>query len=286
MRCLGRWSWCVTDSRPVGVFDSGVGGLTVLRAIHDMLPNEATIYLGDLAFFPYGPKSRELVRDRSRAIARYLLSREVKAIVVACNTATSAALSDIAELAPCPVIGVVEPGAAAAVKLSGSKVIGVLATEGTTRSAAYRRAVEMLCPEATIVERACGLLVGLIEEGAGGSDSIRDVVSSSTAELIEGHGCDTIILGCTHFPLVRDEFERAAGESAAIVDSASTTARALASMLTKPSIAATVSSSIQHEFLVTSQAGTFVTQARNLFGEQVEAVVVDLPSRSLEPVAR
>jgi glutamate racemase len=255
----------------IGVFDSGVGGLTVLRAIHDRLPNESTIYIGDLAHFPYGPKPQSEVCDRAIAIARYLEGRGVKAIVVACNTATSAAMDEIRLATTVPVVGVVEPGAEAAIQASRSKIVGVVATEGTVRSGAYGRAIMARCPEAQVTELARGDLVGMIEAGAAGSPKMWDAVATPVRELVQVHGCDTIILGCTHFPLLKAEFERAAGEGVSVLDSATATAAAVAEVIHSDRDGPTV-----HEFMVTAQASTFVRQARRLFGEQVTASVVEV----------
>lgn len=257
------------NSRPIGVFDSGVGGLTVLRAMHLALPRESTVYIGDLAYFPYGPKGQDVVHDRACAIRDYLLELQVKLIVVACNTATSAALADLAATSPCPVIGVVVPGAEAAVKLSGTKRIGVVATEGTTRSRAYRRAILPLCPNAHVSEIASPSLVGLIEAGQTNSRSLREVVEASTNELITARGCDTIILGCTHFPLVRHIFEQISGARATIVDSVASTVTAVCDTLAQQGLLSHAPTEPQHKIFVTAHADAFVRQARLLFGEQL-----------------
>lgn len=273
------------EDLPIGVFDSGVGGLTVLRAMHNSLPCESTIYVGDLAYFPYGPKAQEVVCERALSIRDYLIERSVKAIVVACNTATSAALKELVQSSPCPVIGVVEPGANAAVALSASNTIGVVATEGTTRSQAYRAAVLDICPSALVTEMACGSLVGLIESGEMSSRLVNDVVKETTEELITLHGCDTIILGCTHFPLVRAMFEQASNGRATIVDSVSTTVDAIESLLTTSGLLSQRRGQGSHEILVTAHADAFVRQARVLFGEHVDAALVDIPNAPCEPIA-
>lgn len=273
-----------SDARPIGVFDSGVGGLTVLRAIHDCLPHESTTYVADLDYFPYGPKSRHAIRARVAVIARHLLSRNIKALVVACNTATSAALDIVVEQAPCPVLGVVHPGARAAVRASSSNIIGVVATEGTARSGAYTRAIHQLSPGATVVEFSSGNLVDLIETGQLKSPQIRETVSEAVNALLE-HTCDTIILGCTHFPLVKDEFLRAAGDQVVILDSALATAEELRAVLNGGIVDSARSAKPIHEFLVTAHEESFVKQARTLFGEHIIAdlITVDSSGRSQTP---
>lgn len=266
----------MTDSRPVGVFDSGVGGLTVLRAIHDRLPNESTIYVGDLAYFPYGPKPRGEVQERALAIAMQLVRGDVKALVIACNTATSAALPDVEAALDIPVVGVVRPGAVAAIERSASKVIGVVATEGTVGSRAYSDAIRDICPDAQVHQVAAGELVDLVEAGAMRSQDLRVRVRSAVETLVHGRGCDTIILGCTHFPLIREVFEEAAGDGADVVDSAFATAEALESVLDRSDLEAPVHARAEHRFLVTAHATAFVDQARILFGEHVDARRIDV----------
>lgn len=270
----------MSDPRPIGVFDSGVGGLTVLRAIHDLLPDERTIYLGDLAYFPYGPKSQSVVRARALMVARFLVERGVKALVVACNTATSAALPDVTDSVEIPVVGVVRPGCSAALDRSRSKVIGIVATDGTVQSRAYEQEIHAINLSARVHQIACGGLVDLVEQGAGASAEAGTLVESVVSELTETNHCDTIILGCTHFPLLRNEFEIAGGPEVAIVDSASATAEALARMLGDSSMRLRGSGTSQHVFLVTAHASSFVHQAQLLFGEHIRAEVVEVGSSS------
>jgi len=272
----------VTDDRPLGLFDSGVGGLTVLRAVHDLLPNESTIYVGDLAHFPFGPRPRGEVVDRATALAAYFVDRNVKALVVACNTATSAALSHVERAFPGPVVGVVRPGAEEAVRRSPRHSIGVVATEGTVRSHAYARAIEAVCSDCRVTEISLGELVDLVESGQAQSEVAGSVVSSAVFRLIEGCDCDTIVLGCTHFPLVRRRFEWESAGRAVIVDSATSTASELAALLEQRGLLSR-GTGVSHEFLSTAYADTFVRQARVLFGEDIQASVVEIPSAS-EPI--
>ena len=265
----------MTDTRPIGVFDSGVGGLTVLRAIHDILPGESTIYVGDLAYFPYGPQPLSEVRERARALVEYFSRRDVKALVVACNTATAASIDGVEEWFSGPVVGVVRPGAEEAVDRSSGGRIGVLATEGVVRSLAYSRAILRVCPECEVVQTPLGSLVALVESGAVDSAEARAVVEEAIFGLLDENNCDTIVLGCTHFPLARDLFDRTNAGRAVIVDSAGSTARRLEQVLTESGLLAP-SSKPTHEFLATAHADSFVALARQLFGANVEASVVPI----------
>ncbi len=213
-------------SLPIGVFDSGVGGLTVLKAIREALPNENLVYLGDTARLPYGTKSpTSIARYATQATAK-LLEHDIKMLVVACNTASAVALDALREqMDPVPVIGVVEPGAAAAVAARSGGSHLVLATEATVRLGAYSRAISARDPEAQIREQACELLVSLAEEGWTKGEIADSIVQRYLDEAKDNEFiADCIILGCTHFPLLRDAISAAAGDSVEVVDSAHTTA--------------------------------------------------------------
>jgi len=213
-------------SLPIGVFDSGVGGLTVLKAIREALPNENLIYLGDTARLPYGTKSpASIARYATQATAK-LLEDDIKLLVVACNTASAVALDALREqMDPIPVLGVVEPGAMAAVAARPGGSHLVLATEATVRLSAYSKAILARDPNARVQERACELMVSLAEEGWTRGDIADSIVRRYLHEAEEdGFSADSIILGCTHFPLLRETITAAAGEGVAVVDSAVTTA--------------------------------------------------------------
>jgi glutamate racemase len=210
---------------PVGVFDSGVGGLTVLRALIADLPHEDLLYLGDTARLPYGTKSAETVARYSVRAAEALVGRGIKALVVACNTASSTALPALRERFPqLPVIGVIEPGARAACEASATGRIAVLATEGTVRGGAYQRAIEALRPDAVVTQVACQIFVALAEEGWSEGDAVDAVAERYLAHL--DARVDTVVLGCTHFPLLAGAISRQLGPERRVVDSAATTARA------------------------------------------------------------
>ncbi len=220
--------------RPIGVFDSGVGGLTVLKAIRERLPDEDLVYLGDTARLPYGTKSpASIARYAEQATAR-LLEEDVKLLVVACNTASAVALGSLkASVAPMSVIGVVEPGARAATAARPGGAHLVLATEATVRLGAYRRAIESLDAKAEVRELPCELLVALAEEGWS-EGAIAESIVRRYLDIVNdaGYAPDSIILGCTHFPLLRDVIARTVAPSASVVDSAGTTAEAVQDALT------------------------------------------------------
>lgn len=210
---------------PIGVFDSGIGGLTVLRAIQAALPSERFVYLGDTARLPYGAKSAETVTRYATQATRALMRYDVKMVVIACNTASAVALPVVrAALDPVPVVGVVEPGARAAVAASSAGRIGVLATEGTVRGGAYARAIHALKPSAHVAQAPCPLFVALAEEGWTEGEVPRLAAERYVRPLVSAEGVDTLVLGCTHFPLLAAAIAAAAGPNVTLVDSAETTA--------------------------------------------------------------
>jgi glutamate racemase len=217
-------------SRPIGVFDSGIGGLTVLSALQRTLPDEDFIYLGDTARLPYGTKSRETIERYALQIADLLVERGVKALIVACNTASAAALPALrARHAALPVIGVVDPGAAAAVAATRNGRICVIGTEATVRGGAYQLAIARLAPGATVTTIACQLLVALAEEGWTDGVVAREITARYLLPVFaaaDGVRPDTLVLGCTHFPMLRTVIGETVGPQVEIVDSAATAALA------------------------------------------------------------
>ena len=227
-----------TKGLPIGVFDSGVGGLTVLQAIHDEMPHENLVYLGDTARLPYGTKSPASISRYACQATAQLQQSNIKLLVVACNTASAVALNALREqMDPLPVIGVVEPGATAAVAARPAGEHLVLATEATVRLGAYRKALLDVDPGATVTELACELLVSLAEEGWNDGAIAESIVRRYLAELDgASRHPDSVILGCTHFPLLRDTFARVFDDDVSIVDSASTTAAAVSHLLARLSL--------------------------------------------------
>ena len=255
----------------IGVFDSGVGGLTVFREIARALPHEPLVYLGDSARVPYGTKSPATVVRYSLEAARHLMSRNVQMLVVACNTATAAALPVLKEQLPIPVIGVVEPGARAAVART-SGVVGVIATEGTVRAKAYTNAIHAIDPDVEVIESAAPLFVPLAEEGWANTHVAREVAEIYLEPLIDA-GIDTLVLGCTHYPILRGTIEAVVGDAVQIVDSAETTAQVVkASLGTSKSAGAP-----EYHFLVTDAEERF----RRIAGEFLEREIMNLELVSL-----
>ena len=217
---------------PIGVFDSGVGGLTVVREIMRNLPGERIVYFGDTARVPYGSKSRETVLRYSRQIVRFLESRKVKAIVVACNTASALALDTIEKEAALPILGVVKPGASVAVRPTRNRRVGVLAPERTIHSHLYRTLIQAEDPEITVFGKACPLFVPLVEEGWTKDPITEEVARRYLGELLE-KDIDTLIMGCTHYPLLRSLLREVVGEKVTLVNPAYETAQALKRMLSE-----------------------------------------------------
>lgn len=227
------------DNRPIGVFDSGVGGLTVLKATRRLRPSEHYVYLGDTARLPYGTKSPRTILAYARRAADYLGRHDIKLLVIACNTASAVALAELREaLAPLPVIGVVEPGARAAVAAKPAGRHLVLATEATVRLHAYRNAIALLDSRAEVRELPCELLVALAEEGWN-RDAVAVAIVRRYLEpfFASGWRPQSLILGCTHFPLLKDAVREVVGDDVSIVDSAATTARAVGELLDSSGLA-------------------------------------------------
>lgn len=258
---------------PLGVFDSGVGGLTVLKELRRQLPHESTIYLGDEARMPYGPRPASDIVRFTREALRWFAERDCKLIVIACNTATSAALETVRDEVPVPLIGVVRPGATAAVAASSRRAIGVLATAGTVRSGAYVRAVRDLDPLCDVIQQACPKLVPIVEEGKAGTPealaAVREYVEPLLTEgAVVTPAVDTLLLGCTHYPLLRDELARVAGAAVRVVDSATTTALAVREVLVSHRLLARARTPT-HEVHATGSADRFRAVARTIFREDV-----------------
>lgn len=221
-----------TDEReaPVGVFDSGVGGLTVAREIMRQMPKERITYFGDTARVPYGTKSKDTVIRYSRQIIRFLKTRGVKAIVAACNTASALALEELRPEVDVPIIGVVEPGVRAAAAVTANRRIGVIGTEGTIHSGIYTQYLQQLCPGVRVLGKACPLFVSLVEEGWL-RDEVTTMVARRYLEELKESDIDTLILGCTHYPLLRSTVADIMGEKVRLVNPAYETAVSLKSLL-------------------------------------------------------
>jgi len=220
---------------PIGIFDSGVGGLTVYRALHEQLPDERFVYLGDTARVPYGTKSLRTVERYAVENARFLAAHGIKLLVVACNTASALALPAIGARVRLPVVGVIEPGAQAAARVSPGGRIGVIATEATVQSGAYRRAIKTFTPGAEVIERACPLFVALAEEGWAETDVARTVAAEYLKD-VRGGRVDTLVLGCTHYPILRRVIQETVGAEVQLIDSGEATAASVEELLARENL--------------------------------------------------
>jgi glutamate racemase len=265
---------------PIGVFDSGVGGLTVLRALRSALPREHFIYLGDTARLPYGTKSAATVSRYAVQAARVLVERGVKALVIACNTASAVALDELRRnYAPLPVFGVVEPGAAAACRASRSGRIAVIATESTVRGGAYQRAILARRSDARVLARPCPLLVSLAEEGWIAGDVPERVVAAYLgAWLHEAAQPDCLLLGCTHFPILAPLLQRVAGAEFELVDSAATTARAVVDALDEAGLRRAIGSGApaHQQLLATDGRERFARVGQHFLGETLQPSAIEI----------
>jgi glutamate racemase len=269
----------VKADAPLGVFDSGLGGLTVVRALRQALPQEQIVYLGDTARVPYGTKGAATVIRYALACARHLIARDVKAIVVACNTVSAIAPDRLRIELDVPILGVVEPGARAAVAATRTGRIGVLATAGTISSGAYPRAVAQLSTRAEVIGQSAPLLVPLAEEGWTEGEVPRLVVRRYLEPLARA-GVDVIVLGCTHYPLLRDiiaeEVRELIGPEVTVVDSALATAADVGSFLLARGMARTPTGALARprpiQLLVTDVPATFRDAARRFLGDEVDEV--------------
>ena len=260
----------MSDSRPIGVFDSGIGGLTVVKALCDLLPNENIFYLGDTARVPYGPKSPETVQRYAVELAGILTQKDAKALVVACNTVSSVALPLLTKKFSTPVIGVIEPGARAALQATRNRHIGVIGTRATIRSGSYDKTLRAADDNVRVSSRACPLLVPLIEEGLL-NDEVTDQMIIRYLEPMLADGIDTLVLGCTHYPLLKNAIARALKRQIMLVDSAENCARAVEEILDQHSLRAASSNRGALHVALTDAADNFLNVARDAlqlsFGE-------------------
>lgn len=260
----------------IGVFDSGVGGLTVLRALMEQLPNERTVYLGDTARVPYGTRSQATVTRYALGNARFLVERQIKLLVVACNTVSAESLPALRAAFNVPVVGVVEPGARAAFEASSGGVVGVIGTQGTIASGAYEKALKSLNPSMRVVSRSCPLFVPLAEEGWTEGD-VPKLAAERYLAPFRNDGVSALVLGCTHYPLLRDAIGEAL-PGVALVDSATATAMAVRTLLSEQQLLRE-SPAPEHAVFVTDLPASFARVAERFLGralppvEQVDVTV-------------
>lgn len=259
--------------RPIGVFDSGVGGLTVLSELRGRLPRESTVYLGDNARTPYGPRPAAEVRRFTLEAVDWLLAQDVKLLVLACNTATARALDLVRERATVPVIGVVRPGAVAAAAATRSGQVAVIATAGTVESGAYPDAIVEAAPRTRVTQLACPELVPMVEAGILDGRRAETVLRAYLEPLLgETPEIDTLLLGCTHYPLLRPLIGRIVGDAVAVVDSALTTALAVEDLLDALGARADQAADPSHRIATTGDVDAFVSVASRLFGDRLPSV--------------
>lgn len=261
----------VKKSAPVGVFDSGVGGLTVAREIMRHLPNENIVYFGDTARVPYGSKSKDNIIRYSRQIIHFLRTKGVKAIVIACNTASALALDVVREESDIPIIGVVEPGARAALETTKTRKIGVIGTEGTIRSAMYEKIIQGIDSEASVIGKACPLFVPLVEEGFAKHRVTQEIIDYYLASFMETD-IDSLILGCTHYPLLRSRIREYVGEKITLVNPAYETAMDLKQLLKARDMENTDNSQehAAYSFYVSDAADKFKQFANSILPYDIE----------------
>ena len=268
-------------ARPIGVFDSGIGGLTVVSALRALLPNESIYYLGDTARVPYGGKSETTVQRYSLEIAAMLLDKQAKTIVVACNTASALALSQLEKALPVTVTGVILPGARAAIAKTRTGHVGVIGTRATIKSGAYERALRSLNPDVRVTARACPLLVPLIEEGWLESAITDEIIMQYLGPLVE-EGIDTLVLGCTHYPLLRGAIARLLGEGITLVDSAENCASAVRELLVREKLCTPQTNAGNLQVALTDPPDNFLRVAREALQLDVgEVQLRDVPAHAL-----
>lgn len=245
--------------KSIGIFDSGVGGLTVYKAIRTAFPEEDLIYFGDTARVPYGPKSPNTIIEYSIQNSRFLLQQGIKTLIVACNTSSAVAIPALKQLTDVPIIGVIDPGAEQAARTTQNKRIGIIGTEGTVRSGAYTKAIQHLLPEAVVFATACPLFVPLVEEGWQDHDISFMLAEEYLKELKESD-IDTLVLGCTHYPLLRKTIQQVMGDSVKLVDSAEAITQYLSRLLPPDSDGI----SGKDTFFVSDNENKFAQIARNI----------------------
>ena len=256
---------------PIGVFDSGIGGLTVVRELMRQLPNESIIYFGDTARVPYGPKSPDTVLRYSREIVSFLRAEGVKAVVVACNTATAHALPAIREENPLPIVGVIEPGSRAAGRTTRTGRVGVIGTQGTINSHAYKAAIAAASPDTVVTELACPLFVPLVEEGWLDTAATRIIAHEYLDPIAEAR-VDTLVLGCTHYPLLKPVIGNVVGRDVRLIDSAEETAAETAAVLREKGLAHSQTDTAKYRFIASDAPEQFLRVGQRFLGASIDRV--------------
>lgn len=261
----------MSNDLPIGMFDSGVGGLTVLREVMAQLPQESTVYFGDTARVPYGSKSRDVIIRFSLEIGQFLRQEKVKMIVVACNTASAFALPELSAKFDLPIVGVIEPGARAALGATKTKRVGVIGTEGTIESQAYTEAIHKLDQEIAVFGQACPLIVPLVEEGWLDKPVAREIVKEYLTPLLKNK-IDALVLGCTHYPLLKNILRDVAGSNVQLIDSAQETARAVARKLKEGKLESSNAMPVVRRFFVSDAPEKFEKVGQRFLGHEIPGV--------------
>ena len=259
----------------IGILDSGVGGLTVVKEVFRQLPREKVIYFGDTARCPYGPRSSEEVKEFTIQIVNFLLKHNVKMIVIACNTATAAALQEVKQLVTIPVVGVIRPGSLSAIKNTKTGEIGVIGTEGTIKSGAYEHTLKQINPKLTIASHACPTLVPLVESGIENETIIRKAVKDALQPIMK-HKMDSLILGCTHYPLLSEYIQEVVGNEVKILSSAEETAREVSTILSHQNLLNQTEEDPQHLFYTTGDTDHFKQIAEKWLKQQVVVTHIEV----------
>ncbi|HWJ76971.1 MAG TPA: glutamate racemase [Niallia sp.] len=257
--------------RAIGVIDSGVGGLTVTKEIMRQLPYENIIYLGDTARCPYGPRTGKEVKAFTWELTRFLLKKNIKMLVIACNTATAVALDEIKESIPIPVIGVIVPGARTAIKVTKNNHIGMIGTIGTVKSKAYEKALKKINKEVQTISLACPKFVPLVESGEYDGPVARKIVAETLLPL-KGTDIDTLILGCTHYPLLGKVIREEMGKKVKVISSGAETAREVSTILHHQDELASSNNVVSHQFYTTGSSNIFANIASNWLERKIEMV--------------
>ena len=259
------------DDRPIGMFDSGVGGLTVARAVIDLLPHEDLVYFGDTARSPYGPRPLSEIRGFAREIAAFLLDRDVKILVVACNSVEVAAIEDLTDRSGVPVVGVIDPSVRAALRATRNGRIGVIGTEATIRSEAYDRATRRENGDVRLLGRACAAFVPHVERGDTTSPELLARAREYLQPLISA-GIDTLIMGCTHYPLLAGLLQEVMGPEVVLISSADETAKDVYAALVRERLLREDGRSPRHDFLCSGDADAFAALGRRFLGPEIDEV--------------
>lgn len=259
------------DNRPIGIFDSGIGGLTVLKELGEQLPAEDIIYLGDTARIPYGTKSKEAVKRYSFQCIKFLLSKDIKAIVIACNTASAVALEPALKEFNIPIIGVIEPGAKAAVKETENNKIGVIGTTGTINSEAYQKEIRRLNPVSEVIGQDCPLFVQIVEDGWEDTEIARLTAEKYLIDMIE-HDIDTLVLGCTHYPILRYTLSKVLGRSVRLINPAYETSREVKEILTEKKLLASRHDKPTQKFYVSDDPEKFRRIGGNILNRNIASI--------------